>query len=224
MPATPFNGYAIKHPQGVVLVDTGFGITFGDTGREGEVHGTMEGVQVAWPWTRRHTFEALADHNIDPADVRYIINTHLGDHSGDNRDFPHATFILQQPEMDHIRATQGSDSVNRQGWDFSGAKIQALQGEDSEVLPGINCVFTPGHTPGHQSILVEDGNAKLLFVGDAAYTAQIYLHPEEMTPEHPAWHAQGANPGWTDSVEKLRRINADVMHFAHDPAVYRPSK
>jgi glyoxylase-like metal-dependent hydrolase (beta-lactamase superfamily II) len=221
-PAMPFNGYAIKHPQGVVLVDTGFGIVFGDTGRAGVFTAVREGEQVSWPWHRRHTFEALADHNIDPHDVKYVINTHLGDHSGDNRDFPWATFILQQPEIDWIRSTLPPDQVRRAGWDFPGAKIHALQGEDTEILPGVNCVFTPGHTPGHQSVLVDEG--KQLFVGDAAYTVRIFTHPEEMTPEHPAWHAQGANEGWTESVEKLRRLDADILHFAHDPDVYRPPR
>src|ERR1700722_16476010 len=126
-PATPFNGYAIKPPQGVVLVDTGFGIVFGDTGREGAIRSVQHGKEVSWPWTRRHTFEALADHGIDPADVKYIINTHLGDHSGDTTDFPDATFLLQQPEMDWIRAEQPGEHVRRVGWDFPGAKIKALQ-------------------------------------------------------------------------------------------------
>src|SRR5262249_34672038 len=97
--ATPFNGYAIKHPQGVVLVDTGFGPIWGE-GPIGHLHGVNN---ASYPWVRRTTIDALADHELDPSDVKFIINTHLGDHSGDNVMFKHATFIIQQPEAEHSR-------------------------------------------------------------------------------------------------------------------------
>jgi len=224
LPGMPFYGYAIKHPRGVVLVDTGFGTVFGDTGRRGEVRRERDGQLMVWPWSRRHTNEALADHNIDPGDVRYIINTHLGDHSGDNIDFKEATFFIQEPEINYVRNAFPADNPRRTRWDFPGARIEVLAGEDVEVLPGIRAIFTPGHTPGHQSVLVDDGGGKQLFVGDAVYTADIYNRKEEMTEQHRAWHAQGANPHWFESMEKLKRIDADVLHFAHDPDILRPDR
>jgi glyoxylase-like metal-dependent hydrolase (beta-lactamase superfamily II) len=59
---------------------------------------------LRFPWIRRTTTEALADHDLEPGDVKYIINTHLGDHSGDNDMFTEATFISQKPEADWHRA------------------------------------------------------------------------------------------------------------------------
>jgi glyoxylase-like metal-dependent hydrolase (beta-lactamase superfamily II) len=212
-PATPFHGYAITHPQGIVLVDTGFGATLGGTG----YIGAITGGDLFFPWVRRPTTDALLDHDIDPADVKYIINTHLGDHSGDNDLFRHATAIVQQPEVDWVRASVPPEHPRRAPWDFPGAKLEALKGEDVEVLPGITCLFTPGHTPGHQSILVDHGDSKELFVGDAVYTLDIWDHPEGMNEDHPAWHAQaGAHAGWWDSAKKLKAAGADTYHFAHD--------
>jgi N-acyl homoserine lactone hydrolase len=216
--ATPFHGYVVEHPQGLVLVDTGFGATLGGTGRIGAqtAHGP------SFPWVRRPTVEALADHGYDPADVAYIINTHLGDHSGDNQLFAHATVIVQQPEIEFIRASFPEDDHPRRSWDFPGAKLEPLAGEDAEVLPGIRCLFTPGHTPGHQSIVVDHDDTTELFVGDAVYTSDLWDHPEKMTPEHATWNAQGAGEHWFESADKLKAIAADVVHFAHDPAIWRP--
>jgi N-acyl homoserine lactone hydrolase len=216
-PATPFNGYAILHPRGVVLVDTGFGPTLGGTGVRGELKARGQ----TWPWVRRSTVEALADHGLIPSDVKFIVNTHLGDHSGDNRDFPHASFVIQQPEAEKARRVQPPHYLET--WDFPGAKLELLQGEDAEILPGVRAIFTPGHTVGHQSVLLEDDGDRQLFVGDAVYTAEIWNRPEVMTESHPAWESQVAAGYeiWKASAEKLAAVNAKVVHFAHDPTILR---
>jgi glyoxylase-like metal-dependent hydrolase (beta-lactamase superfamily II) len=212
-PATPFHGYALMHDAGIVLIDTGFGATLGGSG--------LTGVTPAgYPWVRRSTADALVDHGIDPADVKYVINTHLGDHSADNDLFRHAQVIVQQPEVEWVRKTFADPDHPRRAWDFAGAKLELLAGEDAEVLAGVRCLFTPGHTPGHQSILVDHGDHRDLFVGDAVYTLDLWEHPEKMREDHPTWHAQaGAHPGWFESAARLRALAADNLHFAHDPAV-----
>jgi glyoxylase-like metal-dependent hydrolase (beta-lactamase superfamily II) len=211
-PATPFHGYALMHEKGIVLVDTGFGATLGGMGFSG-VHTVGD---QRFPWVRRSTVDALLDHGIEPADVKYIINTHLGDHSADNDLFRHATVIVQQPETEWVREKFEPDHPRR-AWDFPGAKLELLSGEDVEVLPGVTCLFTPGHTPGHQSVLVDHGGTKELFVGDAIYTLELWTNPELMREDHPTWHAQeGAYPGWAESAAKLRSLGADTYHFAHD--------
>ncbi len=219
-PATPFHGYAIMHPQGVVLVDTGFGPTLGGTGVRGELRARGN----VWPWIRRSTTQALADHGLIPSDVKFIINTHLGDHSGDNRDFPHASFVIQQPEAEKARRVQPPEY--RETWDFPGARLELLEGEDAEILPGVRCVFSPGHTVGHQSVFLEDGATRQLFVGDAVYTSEIWEQPEVMTESHRAWTSQVAAGYdlWKASAEKLHRLQPDVIHFAHDPAILRPAE
>ncbi len=217
-PATPFNGYAIVHPQGVVLVDTGFGRAFGD-GDEGAL---VSAGRPPMHWVRRSTIDALADHAIHPSDVTHVINTHLGDHSGENAVFRHAQFVIQAPEV--AFAAKKYPHVRDQ-WEFAGVRADYLQGEDVEVLAGITCLFTPGHTPGHQSILVADDETsrKTLFVGDAVYTADIWEDLDVIDESHPAWGAQ-FNLGigreiWQASARKLRAVDADVLHFAHDAKI-----
>ena len=214
-PATPFNGYLVEHPQGAVMIDTGFGTTIG--GGEGPAGELVFG-ELRMPWVRRTTVEALADHGLEPGDVKYVINTHLNDHGGDNHMFPEATFIIQRPEWEWL-----AQSPSRSAWDFPGVKVELLEAEDDEVLPGITCIFTPGHTPGHQSILVDDGGDRTLFLGDAAYTIDIWEEPEAIVEGHPAFGMQIQVPDgretWLQSVEKLKRLDAGTVHFAHDPRI-----
>jgi N-acyl homoserine lactone hydrolase len=225
-PATPFNGYLIDHPQGLTLVDTGFGTTLALIGNRDAkdpdaVAGELVHGEMRLPWIRRTTIEALADHGIEPGDVQYIINTHVGDHSGDNHMFPHATFIIQEPEVTWARRVKPHGPRSLSEWDFPGAKLELLNGEDVEVLPGLTCIFTPGHTPGHQSVLLQDDKHKTLFCGDAIYTETIWDEPDQIRPGHPAFAMQVGlgEEGlelWQQSARKLQELDADAVHFAHD--------
>ena len=217
-PATPFNGYLVMHPKGPVMIDTGFGTTMGNPGDSPA--GELVFGEFRMPWVRRTTVQALADHGLEAGDIAYVINTHLNDHAGDNHLFPEATFIVQTPEWEWMR-----ESPSRAAWDFPDVKLELLSGEDVEVLPGVTCIFTPGHTPGHQSILVGDEAERALFVGDAAYTIDIWTDPQQIDESHPAFQMQIQIPDgrdrWLQSVEKLKQLKPQTVHFAHDAEILR---
>lgn len=212
---THVHGYLALHPSGVIMIDTGFGVTV--VGDSQESSGVFDYGGTPLRWVRRTTVEALADHGLEPKDIRYVINTHLFDHAGDNHMFPEATFIVQRPEWE-----SQAGSACASAWDFPGVNIQLLDGEDSEVLPGVTCLFTPGHTAGHQSVLVEDGDHTTLFVGDAAYFIDVWEDPDSVRGT-PAMAAQVGVPDgwdtWLRSLDKLKRANADTVHFSHDPRI-----
>lgn len=220
----PFNGYIIWHPDGIVLVDTGFGHQFGP-GESGTAEGFAPDLGIRW--IARTTRAALADHYVKPEEVKFVINTHLLDHAGDNYMFPNATFIVQRPELELAREGQVAQGVEKpeslqtEPFDFPGANFQFIDQEDKEVLPGITCLFTPGHTSGHQSVLVDTGDRKELIVGDAVYTAAIWEDLDLMNPDHPAWIWQVMTTGelWRASAEKLKALDVDLIHFAHDPKI-----
>lgn len=229
-PTMPFHTYVIDHPDGLTLVDTGFGTTLALMGARPTDPSSMAGVAVLGEqeaemyWTRRTTLEGLADHNIEPGDVKYIINTHIGDHSGDNHMFPEATFLLQEREVEWVRANQPHGPASIQEWDFPGAKIELLHGEDQEVLPGLKCIFTPGHTPGHQSVFLEADGKKILVCGDAAYSQDIWDNPGQMVAGHQMYEFQNqlGDEGleiWRDSIRRLKELDADIVHFAHDTQI-----
>src|SRR6266550_2006921 len=87
--------------------------------------------------------------------------------------------------------------------DFPEARYDAVEG-DREIVDGISVLATPGHTPGHQSVTVRAGDGLVLIVGQAAQDARSFA-----TGEADA------------SVQRLRALNADHIHFSHDRAVLR---
>ena len=195
----PVHGFVITHPDGAVLVDTGVG------GPE-EMINDWRVVNVA-------AADALAELDMSPADISLVINTHLHfDHCGQNAVFKHAAFYVQRAELDRCRR----ESPALYDWfDFQNASFELLDG-DTEIRPGLSVIATPGHTSGHQSVLVaaEDGGPDLL-IGDAAYTPRQYRpEPGQLPPgqaaDEDAWHA---------SVNRMRALTPARVHFCHHTAV-----
>jgi N-acyl homoserine lactone hydrolase len=88
-----------------------------------------------------------------PRDVACVINTHLHwDHCGGNRLFPGVPIHVQARELADARSL---DNYTIREWvDFDGATYVEHKGE-AEVLPGIRLLPAPGHTDGHQVVVVE---------------------------------------------------------------------
>src|SRR5690348_15605277 len=154
----PVHGFVIKHPSvGAILVDTGVGYP--------------EELVKEWKVVNRHVADALGEHDLSPADVRIVINTHLHfDHCGQNAVFKHAPFYVQRAELERGRREEHD---TREWFDFAGARFELIDG-DAEIAEGVRVVATPGHTAGHQSVIVESGDGSAVMIGDAAYTATAY--------------------------------------------------
>ena len=135
----PVHGFVIKHPSaGAILVDTGVG--WGN-----------ERLIKEWRVVNRRAADALAEHDLSPADVKIVINSHLHfDHCGQNAVFKHAPFYIQRSELDRARREDSSS----EWFDFAGARYELLDG-DAEIADGVRVVATPGHTVGHQSVFVD---------------------------------------------------------------------
>ena len=167
-----------------------------------------------WRVVNRSVADALDDHDLTPGDISLVINTHLHfDHCGQNAVFKHAAFYVQRAELDRARR----ESPQLAAWfDFMNAKFELLDG-DAEVLPGLRVVATPGHTVGHQSVLVDsaDGLSDVL-VGDAAYKPRQYLNPA--SDDLPDGQASDVT-AWRASVSRIRATAPDRVHFCHDTEI-----
>lgn len=137
-----------------------------------------------WHLTYPHgtLFEGLARLGLSAADIDLVINTHLhGDHcevntSFDNEGnivptFPNAEHVVQRREYEdamhpneRTRATYFP--MNYEPLMETG-QLRLLDG-DTELLPGMHGVVTPGHTPGHMSVQVSADDQHLLFICDLA--------------------------------------------------------
>jgi N-acyl homoserine lactone hydrolase len=134
--------WTIDHPEGRVLVDTGM-------------------------IDSRPEFDDMSPtphpENI-PRDVACVINTHLHfDHCGGNRLFPGVPIHVQARELADARSLE--DYTIREWVDFEGATYVEHEGE-VEVLPGIRLLPAPGHTDGHQVVVVETGAGTNVLGGD----------------------------------------------------------
>ena len=158
----PVLAFAIRHPDGIVLVDTGIG--------DGNAW-----IETNYRPRSRDIREALAGAKLDPDQVRVIVNSHLHfDHCGQNRTFPGVPIHVQQNELD-LALREGHTIVE---WvDFPDARYEAVDG-DREIVEGVSVLATPGHTPGHQSVTVRTGDGLVVIIAQAAQDARAFATGE----------------------------------------------
>jgi glyoxylase-like metal-dependent hydrolase (beta-lactamase superfamily II) len=166
----------IEAPHALVLVDTGAGNKGDEKFRD------IYGLSNAGDPTRLE--DAIRHAGFQPTDVDIVLNTHLHfDHAGGDtfRDergelrvsFPGARHVVQKRELDfahsqneRIRAsyiTENFDAVTRAGlWDFTEG--------GGEVTKGVSVVPTPGHTPFHQSVMIESQGEVACYLADVCPT------------------------------------------------------
>ncbi len=144
-------------------------------------------------------------------DVGVVVNSHLHfDHGGANDCFAGAEFWIQRAEWQATAQHPGHypDPGYRPP---AASAVRWLEG-DHDVAPGVRLLYTPGHTPGHQSLWVElEQGPPLLFCGDAVYTAAHF------DPDHLGAAVDKAQAA--ESVRRLIRLAAEGARpfFSHDP-------
>jgi N-acyl homoserine lactone hydrolase len=198
----PVHGFVIKHPrEGAILVDTGVGWPMD--------------LLEDWKIVNRHAADALAEHGLSPADVHIVINSHLHfDHCGQNSVFKHAPFYVQRAELERARK---ANNLVSQWFDFAGARFELIDG-DAQIAEGVRVVATPGHTVGHQSVIVDTPDGGAVMIGDAAYTPDIYREVDDA--DLTDWKGQYSDrDAWSSSLHRLHDMHPHQVHFCHDAQV-----
>jgi N-acyl homoserine lactone hydrolase len=142
--------HTIDHPDGLVLVDTGMIDSIPELDEE-------------WHPTPHPLPAELVER------VAVVVNTHLHfDHCGGNRLFAGRLPIhVQGIELEDARTED--DYTIREWVDFDGAEYVEHDGE-AEILPGVRLVPAPGHTRGHQIVVVETDEGPVVLGGDVGYS------------------------------------------------------
>jgi N-acyl homoserine lactone hydrolase len=99
------------------------------------------------------------------------------------------------------------------------ARWELLDG-DTEILPGLSVITTPGHTSGHQCVVVSGADGEDLLIGDAAYTPHQFAGPADadLVP------GQAADPvAWRGSLDRIRSLEPTRVHFCHHTDVLHGS-
>jgi N-acyl homoserine lactone hydrolase len=199
--------YAMEHPKGIVLFDTG--INHRGLGNMKEWFGaTIAGHEVRV--TEQDCLPSqLARLGIKPKDVKYVIMSHLHiDHAGEMESFPDATFVVRTSELKfawwadpHMREVYIiNDLINTRNFNY----VELPDDVDFDLFGdgSIVCIHTPGHTPGHQSAIVdaEGMDSKVVFCADACYlTENLDYH---IFSAGLLWNAEA----WCRTIGRLRMM------------------
>lgn len=210
----------IEHDSGPILVDTGVG------NKENEKFRGIYAIENEGHQGVTRLEDALAEVGVTPADVRYVINTHLHfDHAGGNTmlkggavelSFPNATYVVQEGELQFAMNTNERTAASYLPPNFTPVseadRWQLVRGEE-EVVPGVRVFPTPGHVPYHQSIVVESEAHAVCYLGDLVPT----------TAHVPLPWIMGYDLEPLVTLENKRRLLARahqrgwLMAFEHDP-------
>jgi N-acyl homoserine lactone hydrolase len=212
----PYTFWAIEHEQGWVLIDCGPHPDLAtDPGARLGAQVEMSDVQMR---EDDDVVSRLATIGIDPAEVTDVIATHLHyDHCGGLALLPNATVHVQRAELDFATEPPEYQAAAYIPDDWAHINQWAIhEGEHNLFDDGsITLVPTPGHTPGHQSVLVRLPTANVICVVDAAY------HPDKMAERKlPAylWNPDAVLSTW-DHLERLRSETAAHLTFSHHPLI-----
>jgi N-acyl homoserine lactone hydrolase len=175
----PVYGWSIRHPEGTILVDTGMVDSTPELDREW--------APVLRPWP-------------DVGEIVAVINTHLHfDHCGGNRRLAGTPTYVQRVELAAAVAPDYLEEWVR----FPGASYVELDG-DAELFDGVSVLSTPGHSPGHQAVLVESDGGLVVLGGDVTHSMRELI--------------DGATP----SIRRIHDLKPSRVYLAHDEKPWVP--
>jgi N-acyl homoserine lactone hydrolase len=210
----------LRTSDGNILFDTGLHPVHAD--RPDATFGQQPGMSVVMEHSDA-IVARLAALDVKPDDIAIVVNSHLHfDHAGNNGAFPKATFIVQ---AEHIAYAKGKPNFPGLYWDIPELGYVPTAGS-TQVARGIKVVPTPGHAPGHQSLVVDlVDTGRVVLTGDAAFTRENLQRGEIPAPDQ---RAAKESLALIRSLVKddLQRVftshDADAwMQWRHAPQSYR---
>ena len=162
---------------------------------------------------REQTLEkSLANEDLTASDITMVINTHLHmDHCGNNHLYKDAKFIVQKTELEYAYKP---DRFQKGGYIeelFSDIDFTTVSG-DTEIIPGVSVILTSGHTPGHQSIVVDASSTK---------HGNIYVYCGDEVPLHENLKKRNITGilynqvKSLEAIDRIRGMEAEYI-YSHD--------
>ena len=200
-----FSCYLVKHGDDYLLWDTGYAMNTPNTAPKESI------------------VTQLAKLNLKPEQIKYVgISHYHGDHTGQVDSFPKSTLLIGAKEWEAITAPKPAQGVNFkpfEHWIKGEGKVEAL-GLDKDVFEDGSVIVlrTPGHTPGHQSLLVKlPQTGAVILSGDA-----VHFHENLDSDGVPGFNFDRAQT--VASIERIKKLAANlkgqiiIQHDARDLA------
>lgn len=196
-------GFLVRDDRNCVLVDTGVGVGSALIDRLYQ----PERVELSVALSRAGT-------SLDQ--ITAVVNSHLHfDHCGNNELFPEVPIFVQAAELE---AAQQPAYTVREWVDFPKASYTPVRGRRA-LSDRLELIPTPGHTPGHQSLVVRSSAGADLIVAQAAYTAaefERFLAGHIEVPDG-TWSSES----YVSSLAALKASRPRRAFFSHDPVVWQ---
>ncbi len=186
----PIYAFVVDHPEGLIVVDTG------ETGRVAERgyfpwwHPYFRYAVREWVRPEEEIGPQMRAIGLDPNDVRWVLLTHLHtDHAGGLAHFPNAEHLVSRREYENDTGVMGmlrGFLPNRwPRWfrptliDMKPQPVGPFPGSYQVTRAGdVRFVPTPGHTPGHLSVVVTAPDVTYLLADDTSYTQALMLEEQ----------------------------------------------
>ena len=208
----PIHAWLIEHPEGRILVDAG------------ETHAAHDATFAEFHVAREDELDAqLRGVGVEPGDIPRVVLTHIhGDHVNGLPHLPGATVLAGAKEI-RVARTPAAALTRRfthqplppgfapEPLALDGPPVGAFASSTSLTQDGrVLAVPTPGHTPGHLSVVVVQADHHVLIGGDTAYDQQQLKD----------LHVDGVSPKGSVAKATMARI---LAHAKEHPTVYLPS-
>jgi glyoxylase-like metal-dependent hydrolase (beta-lactamase superfamily II) len=195
----PVHAWLVRHPDGPILVDTGIGA----------------GHPLIDEWYRPRVTalgDALDAVGTDVRDVAAVVLSHLHfDHCGQQAAVAAPVHVQA---VEHDAASAAGYTVPE--WAAIAPDRLRLVDGDEEIAEGIRLLATPGHTPGHQSVLVEAGNDRVVLAAQCAFTA---AELRSGVPAASNLHDETWEGPARESLGRIRSLAPTICHLSHDRTI-----
>ena len=205
--------FLVIHPSGILLFDTGLSDRL--VGRP-----LYENVDEGYGQIKFNTLRGqLADIGVAPADITYLAISHSHwDHVGNANDYAGSIWLTQKAELDFMFGASADPAYVAAYSRLRHARMRVFEGDHDVFGDGtVILKFTPGHTPGHQSLYV-----KLAKAGGVVISGDLYHYAEERTLHRmPKEEESTGTPASREMMERFLKEKRAQLWIGHSTAFFK---